>query len=439
MISKQDKDIAKWAIEFALKNGCSASRTAIAVSYNNSFEYRNNQLDKLHQSSENKLYIELYVDGRFGAFSTNRINKDELEYFIKESILSTRFLAKDLCRQLPEPERYYRPSGRDLDLFDNSYYDIETKQKIDLAKSTVEEVYQSDPSIISTVASFDDACSSEYIIASNGFEGETKDTAFSISAEVALKTDGDARPESYWYDSSVYWKDLNKKGIAKKAFNRALGKIGQRKVRSGKYSFVVDNTVSSRLISPLISAMFGSALHQKSSFLLDKLNKKIASDKLTITDSPHIPRSFGSRFFDGEGIATKTRTIIENGELKSYFIDTYNSLKMGIEPTIASPSVLTAKHGELNFEQLIKTMYTGIWITGFNGGNCNPTTGDFSFGIEGFRIENGSVTFPIGEMNITGNMLSLWSKLLEVGNDPRINSSFKIPSLLFLDVNFSGL
>jgi len=439
MISSQNEALAQWALGYAIQNGCSASRVAIIISHNNSFEYRNQQLDKLHQSAENKLYIELFVDGRFGAFSTNRLERKELERFIKEGILSTRFLAPDLCRQLPDSSRYYKPDGKDLDLFDNTFDKIETARKIDLAKETVDEIFGIDPRIVSVTASYGDGYSAEYMIDSNGFEAETSDTAFSLTAEVALKTSGDARPESYWYDSAVYWDDLRKTGIAQKAFDRALGKIGQKKIRSGKYNLLLDNTISSRLLSPLISAMNGMALHQKNSFLIGKLGEQIVSQKLTMTDRPHLPRSFGARWFDGEGVATKDRTIIDKGALGTYFIDTYSSLKMNAEPTIASPSILTVEHGKHNFAQLLKVMHNGVWVTGFNGGNCNPTTGDFSFGVEGFSVENGIVTGPVGEMNITGNMLSLWSKLIEVGNDPRLNSSYRMPSLLFFDINFSGL
>ena len=100
LISDNNKDIAQWAMDTALKNGCSAARVSVTVSTNSSFEYRNTQLDKLHQSSENKLYLELYVDGRYGTFSTNRLDKDELNGFIQEAVASTRFLAADFVSYL---------------------------------------------------------------------------------------------------------------------------------------------------------------------------------------------------------------------------------------------------------------------------------------------------------------------------------------------------
>lgn len=441
MITTDHKNIAQWAMDFALRNGCSSARVAVTVANNNSFEYRNTQLDKLHQSSENKLYIELFVDGRYGALSTNRLDREELASFIKEGIASTRFLAEDRFRCLPDSSRYYKsfPAG-DLNLFDHKFYDYTTEQKLALAKATVEEIYGSDDRIVSVVSSYDDGAGAEYMIASNGFENEAMDTAFSLTAEVSLRTEGDARPESYWYDSRLYWNDLEKSGIATKALQRTLQKLGQKKIKSGTYDMLLDNTVSSRLLSPLISAMYGTAIQQKNTFLLNRLHTQIASPLLTVTDKPHHPKTFGSRWFDGEGVATQEQVIIENGVLNMYFIDTYNARKLDMQPTIASPSVLMLDWGTKDCAQLMQSMHNGIWVTGFNGGNTNGTTGDFSFGVEGFLVENGVATQPIGEMNVTGNMLDLWANLVEVGNDPLSKCSARqIPSLLFGNVSFSGL
>ena len=439
MTNQKHKELARWAMDLALKNGCQSARVSIITANNNSFEYRDKQLDKLQQSSENKLYIELFTNGRYGSFSTNRIEKNGFESFIKEGIISTQYLAADTFRQLPDSARYFKENGKDLELFDNSFDSIKTETKLEIAQQAIDEIYQENERIVSITSSYDDGVGAEYMIDSNGFEAESYDSAFNLVASVSLKTDGDARAESYWFDSAIFWDDLKKSGIGKKALERALRKIGQRKIQSGKYQMLLDNTTSSRLFSPLVGAMYGASLQQKNSFLLDKLGKQITSDKLTITDTPHLIRSFGARWFDGEGVATSDRTIIDGGVLQTYFIDTYNSLKMNMPATIASPSIINTNLGVKAFDEILKTVHRGIWVTGFNGGNSNSTTGDFSFGVEGFLVENGVATTPISEMNITGNLLVLWSNLEEVGNDPRMNFPWRIPSLLFNDINFSGL
>lgn len=274
---------------------------------------------------------------------------------------------------------------------------------------------------------------------SNGFEGESKSTWFSLSADVALRGEGEARPSSYWYESALFYDKLVKSGVGTKALERVLRKLGQKKVASGKYTMVVDPMNASNLLSPVLSALYGSALQQKNSFLLDKLNVKVGAGLLNLMDEPHLIGASGARYFDSEGVATERRSIFEEGVLKTYFIDTYNSKKMGVEPTVNSPSLLVLKPGSKDLNGLVADVQKGILVTGFNGGNCNSSSGDFSYGIEGFLIENGKLTQPVSEMNVTGNMITLWASLSAVGNDPRMSSSWRIPSLVFEGVDFSGL
>ena len=438
MISQENKNLAQWALKYALNNGCSDARISVYSGTDNSFEYRNTQLDRLQQSSENGMSIQLYVDSRFASFSTNRLDKNELEKFISNGIETTRYLAKDEFRKLAEPARIYKGDGKGLDVYDDSIDNLSVDDKLALLKDNVNEVYQTDERLISVSSEYSDGTSSSYVVASNGFEGESETTYFSLSAETSMKGTGDTRPQDYWYDSTVFWKDLQKKNMGKTAYERTLRKLGQEKIETGVYPMLLDNLSSSRLFNPLISALMGSAIQQKSSFLIDKLGQKIASDKLTIIDDPHIKNARGARWFDNEGVATQKYNVIENGVLKMYYIDTYYGGKLNMDPTIQSPSVLTLELGDKNFDQILANIDKGIWVTGFNGGNSNETTGDFSFGVEGFLIENGVAVKPVNEMNITGNILTLLDNILEIGNDPRTVSSYRIPSLLFDAVSFSG-
>jgi PmbA protein len=426
-------------LKYALEKGCSDARVSVYTGTDNSFEYRDTQLDRLEQSSENGMSIQLYVDGKYSSYSTNRLDKNELGKFISNGIAATHYLAKDEFRRLADPNRLYKGDGKGLDIYDENVEKISVDEKLALIKANVGEVYQTDERLISVSSDYSDGTSNSYVVASNGFEGETATTYFSLSAGTSMKGEGDARPSSGWYESAVFWKDLPQKGIGKTAYERTLRKIGQEKIDSGIYKMLVDNLSITRLLSPLVSALYGNAIQQKSSFLIDKLGEKIVSDKLTLIDDPHIKNARGSRWFDGEGVATKKFNVIEKGVLNSYYLDTYYSAKLKMEPTIQSPSVLNLELGKRNFDQILASLDRGIWITGFNGGNSNSTTGDFSFGIEGFLVENGKTVKPINEMNITGNLLKLWQNILEIGNDPRTNSSWRIPSILFDSVSFSGL
>jgi PmbA protein len=439
MISKENKELAKWAMQYALDKGCSDARISVYSRTGNTFEYRDTQVDKLEQSNENGMTIQLFVDGRYASYSTNRLNKQELERYIAKGTEATRYLAKDEFRKLPQPERYYSGDGKGLDTFDSDADKVSVDDKMALIKDTTAEIYGCDPRLISVSAGYSDTKSGSYMVASNGFEGESESTQYGVSASASMKGDGDARPSDYWYDSSIFWDRLQKQGIGKTAYERTLRKLGQEKIKSGVFPMLLDNTQSSRLLSPVISALNGNNLHQKNSFLIDKIGEKIASDKFTLIDDPHIPQASGARWFDGEGVATAKRAVIEKGVLRTYYIDTYSGAKMNAEPTVQAPSVLTCAPGDRNFDQLLASVNRGVWVTGFNGGNSNSTTGDFSFGVEGFLIEKGKAVKPINEMNITGNLLTLWKNVIETGNDPLLISSWRIPSILFDAVNFSGI
>jgi PmbA protein len=439
MITDKQKKLAQWAMEYALKNGCQATRLSLYNNSNTSFEIRDMKMDKLQQASENGLSIQMFVDGRFGSISTNRLEKEELEKFIKNGIESTRYLAEDKARTLPDEPLYYKGGSPDLQLYDKKFPSLQPDDKVALAMRVCDEIMGKNKHVISSSSSYSDGDSFSYRIASNGFEGEASNSYFSLFGEASIKGKGDARPGGYWYESSLYFDTLEKEGIGKKALERALQKLGQQKTASAKMPMVVDFMNASRLLSPVIDAIYGSSIQQKDSFLLDKKGQKIFSDKMTLIDEPHLIKSSGARYFDNEGVATKKINVFDSGTLKTYYIDTYNANKLNMPQTISSPSILTMPSGAKDLNGLLQSVDKGILVTGFNGGNCNSTTGDFSYGIEGFLIENGKTTLPVSEMNITGNMTGLWSNLMETGNDARLSSSWRVPSLLFDNVDFSGM
>lgn len=439
MISNENKKLAQWAVDYALKNGCQAAKVSLYSGSNTSFELRDAQMDKLQQASESRMSLFLYVDGRYGTYSTNRLDKKELESFIRNGVESTRYLAEDEARVLPDASRYYKGGKPDLQLLDPQFSAVNPDNKVALAQAIAEEALGKDPRIISVESSYGDGDGFSYQITSNGFEGETQQSWYSLSASVAVKGEGEARPSSYWYESSLYLDKLVKEGVGQKALERTLQKIGQKKTKSGRYTMVVDPMNSGQLLRPMLSAIFGSALQQKNSFLLDKLGQKVGSDKFTLLDEPHLIGASGARYFDSEGVATERRSVFDKGVLKTYYIDTYNAKKMDVDPTVANPSILVMQLGNKDLNGLISDVAHGILVTGFNGGNSNSSTGDFSYGIEGFLIEKGKLTLPLSEMNVTGNMITLWNSLAETGNDPRLNSSWRIPSLVFEGVDFSGL
>ncbi|TNF42431.1 MAG: TldD/PmbA family protein [Bacteroidetes bacterium] len=438
-MTKEEKyTLAKWAMNYALEKGAQQASVNISNSRSSSVEVREEKIDKLDQAIQSGLTIRLYVDNRYSAHSTNRLKKEELTRFIEQAIEGTRFLAEDEFRTLPDPELYYKSGNEDLKTLDSGFGNVDPQKKIDLAFAVEKEVLGKDDRIISVSTGYYDGLEERVMVTSNGFEGDSSNSQFGLYGTVSVKS-GDARPESFWVESSVFFDKLKKDEIGLTALKRATSKIGQAKIASGKMTMIVENRQVARLFSPLIQAINGSAIQQKNSFLIDKLGQKVASEKLTITDDPFIVSGRGSRLFDSEGLATQKRVIFEKGVLKTYYIDTYYGKKLQMAPSSGSSTNLVFETGDKDLQGLIGLVKRGILVTGFNGGNSNGSTGDFSFGIEGFLIENGAVIQPVSEMNITGNMKELWSNIGEIGNDINESSSWLTPSVVFEGVDFSGI
>ena len=438
MITEENKKLAQWAMDYALHHGAQHARLVLYTESSTSFDLRDGRIDRLQQAAESGLGISLFVDGRYGTYSTNRLHQEELKRFLQHGIDHTRYLAPDPCRQLPDASRYYQGGMPDLQQFDACFFTYDPDVKVALARTVAEEVMGLDERIISVETSYSDGESGSYRIASNGFEGERRGTCFALSASVALRGEGEARPSGYSYISSLRYDQLPTEGYGQLAYQRALRKIGQRKAPSGRYTLVVDSRCVRQLLNPMVNALYGPALHQQNSFLLDRLGKQVGSSRFTLLDEPHLIGANGARYFDGEGVATRPMTVFDEGTLRTYYIDTYCARKMEVEPTIASPSLLVLVPGAQTQEELIAEVTHGLFVTGFNGGNCNSSTGDFSYGIEGFLIENGQLTQPVNEMVVTGNMIDLWQHLAAVGNDARMESNWRIPTLTFEGVTASG-
>ena len=438
MNTKEKYDLADLVIEHALKSGAQQVSVNIYENRSNDIEIRDQKIDSLKESNRAGLSISLYVDKKFSAHSTNRMKTEELFRFVDEAVNSTRFLAEDEYRLLPDPELYYKGGGTDLNVFDPKLDTVDAKTKINLASQALDEAYKKDDRIISVSSYYSDSITNSVMVSSNGFRGDSGNTRVSLTVTVSLKS-LTGRPNDYWNENALFLDKLKTTEIGKKALERTVNKIDPRKIASGKYAVVVDNRVAGNLIYPVYGALQGSSLYQKQSFLIGKQNKPIASELLTAYDDPLLKSGFGSRLFDDEGLAAVKMPVIENGILKNYYIDNYYGRKLGMKLTTGSTSNVIFNTGARTMDEIIRSLKKGVLITGFIGGNCNGTTGDFSYGIEGYFIQDGTIVHPVNEMNITGNMNQFWFSLAEVSKDINENSSIKIPSLMFENIDLSGI
>lgn len=445
MITQNEINIARHCISYAMENGADAVRVSISDSTMDSCTMLNGVLDKVTHAADRSIYLYIFSDRRYGTFSTNRLEKSDLEKFITQSIAMVRMLGEDQCRTLPDPSRTAKDAvtGRELGLYDARYEESDSDSRLARAKqmSICQNVSAEGYALISEECEYSESYDDNFVIDSQGFEGRHTETCFSAFAEMTIQDAEGAKYSGFWWESSFDKDGISLQGCSKKALERAVRQIGPKKRRSGHYKMVVDTSVATKLISPILTALNASSIQQKMSFLDGTLGQKVFPESMTLMDLARTPQKNGSRLFDTEGVATKDAPIIENGVVRQYFVNTYMAAKMGIEPTvedISRPCLLPLKDNSLSLTDLLQLSGSGILVTGFNGGNCNPVTGDFSFGIEGFAFSKGKVTHPVREMLITGNILELWNNLIAVGSDARPSVRWQIGSLAFDNVSFSA-
>ena len=454
MITQNEIDIAKFCISYAVEHGADAARASLSKSVMDGYTLLNGELDKVTHSADRSVYLYLFVDGRYGTFSTNRLEISELEGFITKAIEMVRMLGEDECRCLPEIERTEKNAltGRELDLYDEAYESSNAEKRFEKAKSI--SIYgkteESEKySLISEECEYSESVDDNYLVDSQGFEGRHTETMFYCFAETTIKAADGNKYSGFWWEAAQKENGLDCRSCSEKALKKAVGQIGPQKRRSGNYRMVVENNVASRLLSPIVSALNASAIQQKVSFLDESVGKQIFPEGMTLMDMARTPGKSGSRLFDTEGVATKDCPIIENGKVSQYFVSTYMSKKMDIPATIEDLSRpvlmpylkgedLSIDEKEVSLQTVLKKCSNGILVTGFNGGNCNPVTGDFSFGVEGFAFSKGKITHPVREMLITGNMIGLWNNLIAAGNDYRPSARWQIGTLAFENVSFSA-
>lgn len=426
------------AVEHLVKKGAKEAAVVIGRGRSVECEIREKKVEKLQESAAASLSVSVYADGRYSGHSTNDLRWESLSKFLDDALAMTKLLEPDPFRQLPDPKLYADRPELDLGISDAGYASLETGTRKRTAREIEDAALGAGQNIQSVTSFFGDGWGESIRVTSNGFRDRQEYTSFSAGAEVTVR-DGDKRPEDYWYVSARKLAGVtDPPALGRTAAQRALSRVGAKKIAGGSMNILVENRAAGRLLGFFLGATTAGALQQKRSFLDGKLGQKVVSDKLTVTDDPLIPGALGSRRWDGEGISAKRMPVLEKGVLRNFFVDTYYGRKLKMEPTTGGWSNLVIEPGTESFDALVKRMKRGIVVTSFLGGNSNSLTGDFSTGIQGWLVENGERAHPVAEMNLSGNHLQFWETLSALGNDPWLNSSVRIPSLFFEGVSVSG-
>ena len=401
--------------------------------------HRDGALETLRESTSMALTVTLFDGGRYSSSTTCDLRPDAIRSHLKRAAELTALLAPDEHRELPDPSLYGGQPVDDLELDDPSFDGVRTEQRATVAGAAAAAAAD-DPHVISATGTVVDTASERALVHSNGFAGAWRATSFWRGAQVTVSDDGDRRPEgSRWVAGRHRAALPDAREVGRGALERALRQRGTHPAATRRCPMVVENLVARRLLGALVGPLGGQALQQRRSFLDRALGKPVGSPLLTLVDDPLVPAGLGSRPFDGEGLAARRRPIFEGGILRHHFLDTYYARKLGRAPTTGSPSNLVLEPGGRSFDQLLADVGDGILVTSFLGGNSDPTTGNFSFGIRGHLIAGGRIGAPVSEMNITGTLPDLLLRLEAVGDDPYPYASVLSPTLVFGDVQFAGV
>lgn len=287
-----------------------------------------------------------------------------------------------------------------------------------------------------------------HVAASNGFSGGYARSSRSVSA-VAFTGSGTGMERDWAAEGRTHAADLpSPEEIGALAATRALERVGARKPKTGAYPVLYDERISSGLIGHLLGAINGATIARGSGWLRDALGRQILPSGLSIIEDPHRPRISGSRWFDGEGLPTARRAIVENGVLTGWVLDLATGRKLGMDSTAnaargtSSPpspgtSNIDLTPGSKSRAELIADMGTGLLVTSMIGSSINPTTGDYSRGASGFWVENGEITYAVNEITIAGNLRDMLMRMTP-GNDARPHMSTRVPSLLVEGLTLAG-
>lgn len=428
---------AQEAVALAQKLGAEAAFASVSRERSTGFDVRDGVIEKVTESTARRLSFRLWVEGRYSTQSTSDLRPAAVEAFVKEGVAMTRALQADPHRVLPDPALYAGRADVNLELVDPAVLGLDRDQRLALVRE-LDALVSGQPGMVSTTSSVSDDHGQGASASSNGFAGQWEATSMWLSTNLTL-ADGDKLAEDGSYAGGHHRSVVpSAKTIADDALRRVRARAGTTKGPTRKTTMVVDPRAAGSLISRLLGPASGGPLSQGRSFWKDKLDQVVISKVLEIVDDPLIPRGLGSRHFDGEGVAARKRTLVEGGALRAYWIDSYYGHKLGLPVTSGGPSNRIVTPGKRGLDAIVGAVSDGIYVTSWLGGNADATTGDFSLGARGHLITKGKLGAPVGELNVTGNLLTLFGQLVEVGDDPWRYSATLCPTLVFDKVDFAG-
>jgi PmbA protein len=423
-------DLARYVNKQAQAKGASESEVEIDVDSGTSVSVRLKELESVTLNNDKSLSITVYFGKKRGIATTSDFSKEAIESCLAAACDIAKFTGEDKAFGLASSKLYPK---KDIEL--DLYHPFEDSQDAMIAKVlVVEKTALSFDRRISNSEGANFSTSNNLFVQanSNGFIGGFPSSRHTISCSVIAK-DSSGMQRDYSYSNSRKISNLQSlEEIGETSAQRALNRLMPKPIKTGRYPVIFESQVATSLVSSIVSASSGSNQYRKTSFLLNSLDKKIASENLTINEDPYLKHGNATTYFDGEGVYVKPRVVVDKGFLKGYFLSSYSArrLKMQTTGNAGGAHNLIASFSSHSFKELIQKMGRGLVVTELMGQGLNMVTGDYSRGVAGFWVEEGVIVHAVEEITIAGNMRDMLLNISNIGNDTYRNGSQYIGSVL---------
>ena len=444
-----DMELAHWALDEAKRKGATAAEVLCASGESLEAGVRMGEVEKLKSSRERRLGLRVFCGQSSATSSTAELERDSLTDFVSNTVELARLSAADPWAGLPDPSLHPK-SFPELSLADPDSGIVNADRALEIARTGENAALKLDPRIKNSAgAEFHSGRGRVLFANSQGFSGEYTGTSYSLVV-APIAQDGDAMQQGYWYTSNRRFGKLeDAESVGVTAARRALRRLGARKIKTTHAPVIFDPDMAAGLIRSIVGAASGPALYKGASFLLGQLGKTIAASRVTIIEDAHIPAGLGSKPFDGEGLPTSRKNIVDNGVLATYLLDCYSARKLGLTPTGNasrgvgdSPGVSTTnlylEPASYTPEQIIGSVKQGLYLTETIGFGVNTVTGDYSRGAGGIWIEDGELAYPVQEITIAGNLKDMIAGVEMIGNDLHWRSSTAAPTVKIAEMTIAG-
>ena len=436
------EEIAGSVLDQAKALGATAAATDVSESSGLSVSVRKGKVETIEQTRDKGLGVTVYVGTRRGHASTSDFSGRAVSETVKAAFEIARFTGEDACAGLPDPDTLAR-QPRDLDLFHP--WTIEADEAIAIASEMEAAAFATDRAIVNSEGAGVSVSHGHFVSANSlGFVGGYPYSRHSIAvAPIARR--GRSMQRDDWYSASRRADRLaDPKAVGRYAAERALARLGARKLGTRKVPVLFESPVACGLLGHFVQAASGGSLYRRTSFLVDALGTPVFAPHLDIDENPHEPGGFGSTPFDDEGVATAPRRIVEAGVLGGWFLSTYSARKLGMKTTgnaggahgLRLASRLTRPRDDLR--AMLRKLGTGLFVTDLLGQGVNGVTGDYSRGASGYWVEGGEIRYPVEEITIAGNLRDMYRGIVAVGADEVQRGARRSGSVLVEQMSVAG-